>query len=46
VKAARIFAGAAALGGPVFLSQEVIDRIGGRKDEHYRQAALTSTRGT
>ena len=45
VKAARIFAGAAALGGPVFLSQKTIDRIGGRKDEHYRQAALTKARG-
>jgi rhamnose utilization protein RhaD (predicted bifunctional aldolase and dehydrogenase) len=40
VKAARIFVGAAALGGPVFLSDATIDRIGGRKDEHYRQAAL------
>jgi rhamnose utilization protein RhaD (predicted bifunctional aldolase and dehydrogenase) len=44
VKAARIFVGAAALGGPVFLSQDTIDRIGGRKDEHYRQAALTSAK--
>jgi rhamnose utilization protein RhaD (predicted bifunctional aldolase and dehydrogenase) len=40
VKAARIFAGAASLGGPAFLSKETIERIGGRKDEHYRQAAL------
>ena len=40
VKAARIFAGAAALGGPVFLSDATVARIGGRKDEHYRQAAL------
>ena len=42
VKAARIFTGAAALGGPVFLSKETIDRISGRRDEHYRQAALTN----
>ncbi len=41
VKAAHIFLGAAAMGGPVFLSQETVQRIGGRKDEHYRQAALT-----
>jgi rhamnose utilization protein RhaD (predicted bifunctional aldolase and dehydrogenase) len=40
VKAARIFAGAAALGGPVFLSDATVARIGGRKDEHYRQVAL------
>jgi ribulose-5-phosphate 4-epimerase/fuculose-1-phosphate aldolase len=44
VKAARIFSGAAALGGPKFLSQDAIDRISGRKDEHYRQAALTRSR--
>lgn len=43
VKAARIFIGAAALGGPHFLSKETIDRISGRRDEHYRQAALTRT---
>ena len=41
VKAAKIFAGAAALGGPMFLSRETIDRIAGRTDEHYRQAVLT-----
>jgi rhamnose utilization protein RhaD (predicted bifunctional aldolase and dehydrogenase) len=44
VKAARIFLGAAALGGPKFLSRDTIDRIGGRRDEHYRQAALTRAR--
>lgn len=45
VKSARIFAGAAALGGPIFLTKETIDRIGGRRDEHYRQAALTRPQG-
>lgn len=43
VKAAAIFAGAAALGGngaPVFLSKTDIQRIGSRRDEHYRQKAL------
>jgi rhamnose utilization protein RhaD (predicted bifunctional aldolase and dehydrogenase) len=40
-KAARIFAGAVALGGPAFLSKKTVERIGGRRDEHYRQAALT-----
>lgn len=44
VKAARIFIDAAALGGPVFLSKDTIDRISGRRDEHYRQAALTRAR--
>ena len=39
-KAARIFAGAAALGGPKFLSAEDVDRIANRIDEHYRQRAL------
>ena len=39
-KAAQIFAGAAALGGPQFLSDEDISRIGGRPDEHYRQKVL------
>lgn len=39
-KAARIFTGAAALGGPVFLSAEQVDRIAHRIDEHYRQRAL------
>lgn len=40
VKAASIFAGAAALGGPVFMSDAEIQRIGSRRDEHYRQQAL------
>jgi rhamnose utilization protein RhaD (predicted bifunctional aldolase and dehydrogenase) len=44
VKSARIFAGAAALGGPIFLTENTINRIGGRRDEHYRQAALTRAR--
>jgi rhamnose utilization protein RhaD (predicted bifunctional aldolase and dehydrogenase) len=39
-KAARIFLGAAALGGPVFLTPQQVERIGGRPDEHYRQRAL------
>ena len=39
-KAAKIFTGAAALGGPVFLSGENIARIAGRPDEAYRQRAL------
>jgi rhamnose utilization protein RhaD (predicted bifunctional aldolase and dehydrogenase) len=40
VKAAQIFLQAAALGGPVFLSPENVERIAGRKDEHHRQRAL------
>jgi ribulose-5-phosphate 4-epimerase/fuculose-1-phosphate aldolase len=39
-KAAKIFVGAASLGGPVFFSQENIARIAGRPDEAYRQRAL------
>ncbi|HEX8832988.1 MAG TPA: class II aldolase/adducin family protein [Abditibacteriaceae bacterium] len=39
-KAARIFVGSAALGGPVFLTSENVSRIAGRPDEHYRQRAL------
>ncbi|MCM2374458.1 class II aldolase/adducin family protein [Aporhodopirellula aestuarii] len=39
-KSAEIFVGAAALGGPVFLSDEDVDRIANRIDEHYRQRAL------
>jgi rhamnose utilization protein RhaD (predicted bifunctional aldolase and dehydrogenase) len=39
-KAAKIFVGAAALGGPRFLSQENIGRILGRPDEHYRRRML------
>jgi len=40
VKAARIFAGAAALGGPRFLEAAQVSRIANRIDEHYRQRAL------
>ena len=39
-KAAKIFVGAAAPGGPVFFSNENIERIAGRPDEAYRQRAL------
>lgn len=39
-KAAAIFAGAAALGGPVFLDAAQVERIAGRPDEHYRQKML------
>jgi len=39
-KAARIFVGAANLGGPVFFSKENVARIAGRPDEAYRQREL------
>jgi rhamnose utilization protein RhaD (predicted bifunctional aldolase and dehydrogenase) len=39
-KAAQIFVGAAAMGGPHFLSAANVDRIAGRPDEHYRQRQL------
>ena len=39
-KAAKVFVGAAALGGPVFLSRQNVERIAGRPDEAYRQRAL------
>jgi rhamnose utilization protein RhaD (predicted bifunctional aldolase and dehydrogenase) len=39
-KAAEIFVGAAALGGPVFLTPAQCERIAGRPDEHYRQKML------
>ncbi len=39
-KAARIFAGAAALGGPTFLTDADVHRIANRLDEHHRQRAL------
>lgn len=39
-KAARIFIGAASVGGPQFLSAEDVHRIANRIDEHYRQRAL------
>lgn len=40
VKAASIFMGAAALGGPVFLTPQHVERIAARLDEAYRQQAL------
>lgn len=40
VKAAEIFAGAAALGGPRFLTAAQVARIAGRPDEHHRQKML------
>ncbi|HYP15633.1 MAG TPA: class II aldolase/adducin family protein [Opitutus sp.] len=40
VKAAEITLGAAALGGPRYLSATDVARIAGRTDEHYRQKAL------
>jgi rhamnose utilization protein RhaD (predicted bifunctional aldolase and dehydrogenase) len=40
-KAARIFIGTAQLGGPQFLSDEIVGRIAGRPDEVYRQLLLT-----
>jgi len=39
-KAAKIFVGAAVLGGPIFMNDENVDRIAGRPDEAYRQRAL------
>ncbi len=39
-KAARIFVGAASLGGPVFMTPHHVRRIEGRADEHYRQRML------
>ncbi len=39
-KSAEIFVGAAALGGPVFLTPAQCERIAGRPDEHYRQKML------
>ena len=39
-KSAEIFIGAAALGGPIFMSKENVDRIANRSDEHYRQKQL------
>ena len=39
-KSAEIFVGAAAMGGPVFMPAEDVDRIANRIDEHYRQRAL------
>ena len=42
-KAARIFVGAAALGGPVFMDDHHVHRIDRRPDEHYRQRMLRET---
>lgn len=39
-KSAKIWVGAASVGGPVFLSEANVQRIAGRPDEHYRQRAL------
>jgi rhamnose utilization protein RhaD (predicted bifunctional aldolase and dehydrogenase) len=39
-KAAAIFAGAAAMGGPNFLTPQHVERIAGRPDEAYRQRQL------
>lgn len=39
-KAAKIFVGAASLGGPILMSPEDIRRIANRIDEHYRQKEL------
>ena len=39
-KAATVFVGAAANGGPVFMSSEHVRRIADRIDEHYRQRML------
>lgn len=39
-KSAAIFAGAATMGGPKFLSDDDVHRIANRIDEHYRQKAL------
>lgn len=40
VKAARIFTGAASIGGPVFMEATEVERIAARTDEHYRQKML------
>ena len=39
-KAAQVFVGAAALGGPIFMAPHQVARIAGREDEHYRQRML------
>lgn len=39
-KAARITLGAITAGGPNYLSDDDVNRIAGRSDEHYRQKAL------
>jgi rhamnose utilization protein RhaD (predicted bifunctional aldolase and dehydrogenase) len=45
IKAATVFMGARALNGPHFLTQDSVERIAGRRDEHYRQAALNISPG-
>ncbi|HEX7072291.1 MAG TPA: class II aldolase/adducin family protein [Rhodothermales bacterium] len=45
-KAAEVFVGAAAVGGPVFMTSEHVRRIEGRIDEHYRQHMLRGEAGT
>jgi ribulose-5-phosphate 4-epimerase/fuculose-1-phosphate aldolase len=39
-KSAKIFLGAASLGGPVFMPEAQVRRISGRPDELYRQKVL------
>ncbi len=39
-KSASVFVGASAVGGPIFLPQEQVDRITSRSDEHYRQRMI------
>jgi hypothetical protein len=39
-KAAEIFVGAAALGGPNFMNAKDVERIASRPDELYRQKQL------
>ena len=36
-KAAKVFVGAASVGGPIFMPDEEVERIASRSDEHYRQ---------
>ncbi len=45
VKAARVLAGALAIGRPEFLSDKQVARIAGRGDEHYRQRVLAGAGG-
>jgi rhamnose utilization protein RhaD (predicted bifunctional aldolase and dehydrogenase) len=45
VKTARILLGTLAAGGPRYLSDENVDRIDGRPDEHYRRAVLSGDQG-
>jgi hypothetical protein len=39
-KAATIWIGAAALGGPTFMSKEHVHRIGSRRDEEVRRREM------